>query len=145
MADLSDLKLRNTAGSTVSDYSLINDHADAIEAISKKPFVYTTTAGNQTVTPVDGGVYLIKGVGAGDVRVSLPLSSENVGMVVFAKLPTLTAGTGTVDLVDEDDKLDNVTNGSVDLAAAGDYVEVIATATGWFSMAKYLAADDLIE
>lgn len=34
MANLSDLKLRNTAGSTVSEYSLIEAHAQAIEAIN---------------------------------------------------------------------------------------------------------------
>jgi hypothetical protein len=138
MANLSELDLINEAGSTFALYTLLRNHYTALGLLSKKPLVYTTTVADQDVTPVDGGVYLIKGVAAGNVAINLPLASENIGMVVYARLVTFADGSASMDLEDGD-TIDGAANG-LSLEAAGDCAELIATATGWWTIGGTIAA-----
>lgn len=139
MANLSNLDLVNEAGSTFALYTLIRNHATALGAVSKKPFVYTTTGSPVTVAPVDGGVYLVKGVGAGSVAIDLPVSTENIGMIVSARLVSLVAGAVSINLVDNTDFIDGVEDEGYSLEAAGDWIELIATSTGWYTIGSFIA------
>ncbi len=134
MANLSDLQLKNTQGDTKSNYSLIDDHADALVRISQKPF-YLVPGEDLTLVPVDGGIYFLDSTDA-QIFVNLPLSSDNVGMSVFVMAQT--GGSIFLEAPEDGDTIDGSAS-SIEFLGSRDYMDLIATsANGWISKTKFL-------
>lgn len=88
------------------------------------------------VTPVHNTSYFVDGTASGAI-LTLPLSSENEGMKVYFKLQVATTFDSEIALTGAD-TLDGVAAG-VSLTAAGDFIDLIATAAnGWVSKSKLI-------
>jgi len=135
MAYLEDLTLENSEGVTKSLYSLIQDLADAVNAISDKVVVATPSA-TLALTPVDGTSYCYNTT-THAVNASLPKADTCKGMRLYFKN---TAGTTGINVLRYSGDTIDGAGSNLALDAVGDQVELISDGvSNWITKHKEIA------